>query len=798
MRTSDTTRDTRHRRSLIALLAIVAVLLPATLASALPEPSITKTGKAVSTGSATEVESTDQVDWVVKTANSDSGPVSAVVTDSIGEGHELVPGSVKFPANWAALYSDQSTGEDFSAPESAATRRIQIGTGADESAGLLGGTNDLPSNQPVFTEGDGWLPLFAGPRIFNVFHHTGTNKPEINCTDRRVRAVCPGYPKDISISAPNDLFTPFSAAATIDLSGRLWFSGTHPVGQSAEGGFVCFDTTTNAPCLQSWFPVAENLVAGTAYVSKSPFSGVSVFGTKLFALAVNPTTGPEANQLNLHCFDTATLAACGTTDLNPGGLPGWNNSNYPEGRSPALNMRQVGNRMYVIVDYASTPGATASLGNRLFCADLSTGTACAGWSVPAIPGTTAGAVLRFSNTLFPDLNDLSHICVANTLVELTLLGSSPQRTLTCFDQSGLGVPSPAGLQTAMGSVPLELPIFGAAPTFAANAYVTAEVGTKMFFPFSTPVDVALSGVNSWALCFDYATGAACADFSTAGVRTFPEINGGRVSLYGFAADNNGCIWGLGDAGWQVSFNSSGASGDCTRTSASVSVKPQTYYCATPEAAITWSTASLIGIDLTKVTSFEVSVFDEAGIAVPGFSNLGGVDGQVDLAALPVGDGYRFDTSVLVSDSAALNTGTAKFQVVFDGPPAEICLRTKLLSVCFPPSSIRNDAVVVVNDEESSATSSSFSQLNVLLPASCTPATTTTSTPPTTNPSTTAPPTTQVPSEVAGITQTRQTPPPGGSLALTGSNSLKLLLSAVLLIMAGLLLVDLRKLRRQAS
>ncbi|MEX0767463.1 MAG: hypothetical protein WD029_03225, partial [Microthrixaceae bacterium] len=361
--------------------------------------------------------------------------------------------------------------------------------------------------------------------------------------------------------------------------------------------------------------------------------------------------------------------------------------------------------------------------NRLFCADLTTGATCAGWTVPAIPGTTSGATLRFSNTLFPDLNALSHICVANTLVNVTLFGSSPQRTLTCFDQTGLGVPSPSGLQAAMSLVPSQVPVFGAAPAVVANAYVTAEVGTKMFFPFATPVDAPPRGVNTWALCFDYATGAACTDFPTAGVRTFPEINGGRITVYGFAADNNGCIWGLGDAGWQVSFNSSGATGECTRTSASVSVKPETFYCASPEAAVTWKSARLTGIDLTKVTSFSVSVFDESGLAVPGFTNLEGIDGQVDLAALAVGGGYRFDTSVLVTDSAVLNTGTAQFQVEFIGPPAEICLRTKLLSVCTPPPTIRNDVVVVVTDEEGSATSSSFGQLNVLVPPACTSTTT---------------------------------------------------------------------------
>ncbi|MCX6419324.1 MAG: hypothetical protein NTU50_07930, partial [Actinobacteria bacterium] len=57
----------RHQRTIIALLAAIAVLLPTTLASAIPQPTNQKTGTAVRTGSNTQVESDDQVDWVVKT-----------------------------------------------------------------------------------------------------------------------------------------------------------------------------------------------------------------------------------------------------------------------------------------------------------------------------------------------------------------------------------------------------------------------------------------------------------------------------------------------------------------------------------------------------------------------------------------------------------------------------------------------------------------------------------------------------------------------------------------------------------
>ena len=51
-------------------------------------------------------------------------------------------------------------------------------------------------------------------------------------------------------------------------------------------------------------------------------------------------------------------------------------------------------------------------------------------------------------------------------------------------------------------------------------------------PLLYPGGRSTQGVNSWELCFDYATAQACGDFPTGGVRTFPDakITRGKAQL----------------------------------------------------------------------------------------------------------------------------------------------------------------------------------------------------------------------------------------------------------------------------
>ena len=848
--------DGRHHRAVAAVLVVLAVLVPSMYAGAVTSPPVaSKSGTAVATGSNTEVVSNDAVDWTMNIENTDLDAVNGVLTDTIGDGHEYVPGSTKVPEGWSLYFSNETTGDDFTAPESPAVRRVRAITAQGPVPGSLKGLiAPVPGTFPAATGGDGWVPIVGNPRIFNVYHHTGVGKPEVNCTDRRTQSTCPGYPKEVSISKTDDFFTPFSAAANVDAQGRLWFSGTHDLpGSNDPGGFYCWDTTTDAKCGDGFYPVTDNLRAGTAYVARSPFSGVATNGSKLYALAVHPTTGPKANKIDLECFDTATLTACGTTSMNTAGLPGWNNDQYAEGRSPVLQMRQIGTKAYFLVDYGANPGPNEGLGNRLLCADLTTGGPCAGWTTPAVPGTSGGATLRFSNLLFPDLTGASSVCVVNTFVTVTFFSQTATRPVNCFNATGGAGPVPTGIQAAVDSAPNAITTYSGPASFAAAAYVSAEVGTRIFMPFSTPVDAAVAGVNSWALCFDFATGAKCADFGSGGVKSFPAVNKGFVTTYGFSKDQNGCMWGLGDAGWMVSFNAFGNATACTSTGAELTVRPRTYYCGPQQpATLSWNTANLVDVDLSKVTSAKVSAFSTDGAPVPAYQGVDMTNGTASLSSLPVGNGLKFSVQLEVSDPSAISP-TSRFEVTFLGPTVQMCLRTKPTSVCNPPQTIRNDFEAILDDGTGKSSTTAFATMNVTTPPSCTTTTTTststststttstststtTSVPDTTTTSTTSSTTTSVPdtttTSTTSSTSTTSTtvpdtsttaPPPTVSpettirpattttaptppkpnvlpanetrdLPNTGSDAVPLAASGILLLIAGLVLLDLRRRR----
>jgi hypothetical protein len=502
---------------------VVAVLGAAALGPgvdlAADEPAaVDKSGTATSTGSSTEVVGGDTVDWTVRAADLATQPVRVEAIDTIGPGSQLVPGSVVAPDGWQVSYSDVGPAGPFTDPPSTATRSIKVVSG-DEPGTVRGGIAEFWGSDPIQTRGDGWVPVLSGgARTYNVFHHTNPGKPEINCVDRAAKATCPGYPVEVSISEPSDLTTPFEADSVIDPQGRLWLSGTRAKAGPDEGGFYCWDTTTDAACPTAWFPVANRLQQGNPYapVSHSPFSGVASLGTRIYGAAVNLPTGQQANQINVECFDTATLTPCGTVNLNTVGLPGWDPTQFPAGRSPTLSMEVIGNRFYFVVDYGANPSPQQSRGNRLFCFDMATGAACAGWKVPAIPGTSSG-FYRMSGLVFGDAEGSAAVCIGSTFADPVLFGQpNVSRPVSCFDPTGGPGPVPPGLQAAINGVPKLFPDGSGGTVFAALAYVAATSNNRLWIPFLTDTTKSKPVANSYGLCYDFGTDGPCASATRVG------------------------------------------------------------------------------------------------------------------------------------------------------------------------------------------------------------------------------------------------------------------------------------------
>ncbi len=830
---------------MVAVLG-AAALGPGVVLAADEDPVVEKAGTATSTGSPSEVVGGDTVDWTIRNTALSDQPVRVETIDTIGPGSQLVPGSVVAPDGWQVSYSNTGPAGPFTDPPSTTTRSIRVVSG-DEPGTVRGGITDFWGSEPIQTRGDGWVPVLSGgPRTYNVFHHTNPGKPEINCVDRAARSTCPGYPVEVSIGEQSDLTTPFEADSVLDGRGRLWISGTRAKAGPDEGGFYCWDTTTTAPCPVAWFPVADQLQQGNPYapVSHSPFSGVASLGTRIYGAAVNLPTGQQANRINVECFDTATLTRCGTVNVNTVGLPGWDPNQFPAGRSPTLSMEVVGSRFYFVVDYGSNPSLLQSRGNRLFCFDMAAGQACEGWKVPAVPGTTSG-FYRLSGLVFPDAEGAAAVCVGSTFADPVLFGQpNVSRPVNCFDGTGGPGPVPPGLQAAINGVPKLFPDGSGGTVFAALAYVAATSNNRLWIPFLTDTTKSRPVANSYGLCYDFATDGPCAGVGTAGAVTFPEVNAGRLSLYGFVAERNGCLLGLGDEGWQISFSDSGTTGPCPTASARLQVDPKRSYCRTTPN-VTWSAASLLEVDPTTLRQWSVTVRNPDGSPVPGFVDVPGVGLGVDLTNLPPAPsgGYTFDASLTFTDATlALDPG-AQLQVTFDGPPPEICLQTSVPR-CEDTGTVTNEVLGTVTDRSGATrTGTATASLAKVLPPDCpttttsttssttsttsstttssttstTSSTTTSSTTSTTSSTTTSSTTTStststtststtsttVPvdvlpattiatnpeSEVAGRTATRSG---SSALAVTGANVLRLLVIGLLAVGGGLLILRSRR------
>lgn len=821
-------------RAAFALALGAAALTPFSMASATPVPTVTKAGAAHATNSPTEIQGGDQADWTIDVSNAGDKPFTAELVDGIGANQTLVPGSVKAPDGWLVTYSNTGTAGPFTDPASAAAKAFKVNSGL-LPANALGGAVGLTS--PGFhqvTGGDGFIPQHTANRIYNLFHHTGPGNVELNCIEKATASTCAGYPKELFVNSPNDLYTPYAPRIFTDEStGKVWFSATHATdGGTDEGGVFCFDAVTGSPCASGkWYPLVTGVLHGTANNSaRSPVGGIAVKGTKVFAASISSSTGVAP--ITVSCFDTATLTACGNANLNPGTLPGWDNAAHGDNRSPVLHMQVVGDHFYFIVDYATDFSFTQrTYGNRLFCYDMAAQAGCAGWTTPMVPDTdNAVRAYSGSNDIVPNQDAPGTACVINSFVTASLIpppgvqNQLESRKVICFTATGAAAATPAGLQAAVDSVPTAAN--ATAGSVAVNStYVSETIGSKMWVPFAAVTATGtMVGSDSWVMCYDFSTHAKCAGFGSGGVTDFPEVNGGQLYLYGIQKDAAGCLWGLGDRGWEYSFLPVTGETPCPYADGTLRVNPQSFYCRSEQADISWNKATLHDIDPGDLVGWKLSVNDAANNPVPGFQNIAGTGDTVSLAGLPPGSPYTFKAVVQTTDPSSWNGGSPSLVVSFDGPPAQVCAQTQTPK-CEAQGNVPNQVDAKLTDADGTVAATGSNELTLLgASGSCTTTTTTSTTvkdtttttsttTSTTTTSSTVPvtvqgtttvkppvasttvPMTTVPVTVQGTTTVPSSyKPPGTPLAYTGGQKATLALQGALLLLGGVVLLLARRRR----
>jgi hypothetical protein len=330
-------------------------------------------------------------------------------------------------------------------------------------------TKTLPvppaSNYAGAGGGDGWAVALSNTQVFNIFHHNGVTT--LACHNQSDASQC--YPqRTITDGSGHDFATSGHPDMFLDQStGKLYTYGTRSIDSIA--GVVCIDTTAAAANPNPFCGFTALTTAADAPLSGG-ISGLSnpiQVGTKLYAFNfVNGSGGGggAGGRNRLLCFDLSTFAACAgqPVAVNIGA------GNVAVNSFPTPAISGIGNRV-VIPIVTNSP--------LLACFDASTGADCAGTWPVAAPGGYPGN----AGPPFPRLDGTGKI------IGLCL----PTGAAPCYDLTGAGAPTPAGLAGALAS--------GSSVSWDGPGFV---LGPRVYVPEWSNV----------VACYDYSAGASCTNF----------------------------------------------------------------------------------------------------------------------------------------------------------------------------------------------------------------------------------------------------------------------------------------------
>ena len=338
-------------------------------------------------------------------------------------------------------------------------------------------------------------------------------------------------------------------------------------------------------------------------------------------------------------------------------------------------------------------GTMHSINGQIYITDVDTGqkatiscfdpvnkAKCTGWATPKPLGSPQLVANIF--TAFDAASQPIGVC---SIVDWLDPRSG---TVLCFHFDGSSLPVPPGLQALVSTNV----ITGGYNVFANPLSTTAPNGDlESFFPFWSVTAAPPFTRASATYCYDWTTQARCTTFGTNGILNGPpDVNKGDPRPYGYASDGNGCLYGLGDAGYLFSFDATTGASPCRITTTTAQLQPSAFYCdGQPGHVSGYGTFSLQRLDVNNVNlagASYISVNDVNGNPVPGYQKVFlGNDGTVDLSGISP-NGATSQISVILhlslknsNDFASGNTPSV--QLTFSGQPPQFCFQTKATATC---------------------------------------------------------------------------------------------------------------------
>ncbi len=487
----------------------------------------------------------------------------------------------------------------------------------------------------------------------------------------------------VSTATASGALKPAAAAFSGSSGGDGWdvfFTSTKVLNvwhhNGSEYGLDCHLRATGASC-------------GTVYrVSGYQTSGASsgsAVGDRVFS-AVGQTS---SNTIGVLCTDTSTtpFTSCGYTPLVTGSAS-WT-SIGSQSRS--------GSRIYV---------PASSSGGQLGCFDTATGVPCQGQPyaltglsplnpVPAFSIAAGGRVIITATKLWcfdgatgsacggswpVSIGSTTHAAVPMRSTDGTLTGVCKVAPAgSCYDLTGAAVSMPAALAALLSAKP-----FGEMTGWAQFGFT----GTRQYW---------FTGWNAPPVCWDWATGAACAGFQTS-----TSIGSSRYAIVVDPLDDS-CLWSNGDDGQIKPFDGITGTAGCRPSDPTV-VLP--YTAAVPQLSCTeagrvrgWQSITLSAPAGLALSSLRLTMRTESGTAVSGYSNLTPDSaGAIDLSALAVatsGTRPSFEVRAVGGTDAQARGITGAIRYTSD--PPQLCVKLTVRRDCPTAAAVHPGATVPVGD-----------------------------------------------------------------------------------------------------
>ena len=481
--------------------------------------------------------------------------------------------------------------------------------------------------------GDGWAVALSETAVYNVFHHQTTL--QVACHLQATAEPC-FSPRTITDLMGQNFATSGQPGLYLDQqTGKLYVYATRTSDETA--GVVCINTTeavTNSDPFCGF--TALTPVGGAP--RPSGISGASapmLVGNHFYAFNFVNGVAQTGAENALMCFDVSTDEACsgqpyaiaiGAGKVSDGGFP-----------SPAT--AAVDGKVIV-------PLAFEGANNRLACFDPSTGATCAGsWPVTLGTNSYAGNY----GAPYPLMNSSA------TTTGLCI----PTGTDQCFTLEGATTATPSGMTS----------VIQASSPWNGGAFV---LGPRIYVPNGN-----LRGDTGEVECFDYSTGASCANFP----KSFENL--GYLYTVNPDPQRPTCIWVNSDSGsHQIQDFDAYTGKPCgqgtIRALASQIVVPQ------PEC----KPASYISLQIIKpepsaYTSATVAFDSGDGTAIPGLEEKTlDETGTVSLSGLELNTPTGLPEFLLTFNGVTGKVGTVEVKLTWTGNYNETCEGEHASSVTF--------------------------------------------------------------------------------------------------------------------